>query len=218
MGRPEQIKHFAWRRTGGIFSDIQAPTNTIYSFPERSLWGAPPSRWEPVPSSLGVAHVAAYMSQNAPGFSEHLRRNGETHLISCYCKTSRTCFCVTSCVCVERGRSLLEGAAENQKPPQTVVRSGDHRGFGKTQPTHPQRVHREGFHIEYIRINGLKGFCRIYTWPLHEPFLCSGQLQWSLSRFRRLQWRSDRKQQELLELQGTIFHYYCNICPGKPYD
>lgn len=40
-------------------------------------------------------------------------------------------------------RTLLEGPAADQEPPQAALRSGDHRSSGQTQPTHPQRVDRE---------------------------------------------------------------------------
>jgi len=53
------------------------------------------------------------------------------------------CYAELLNVCAEWGGSLLEGAAEDQKPPQAAVRSGDHRVSGETQPTHPPGIHGE---------------------------------------------------------------------------
>lgn len=44
--------------------------------PECTLRGASPPRRESVPSGLGAAHAASYVSQDAAGLPEHLRRDG----------------------------------------------------------------------------------------------------------------------------------------------
>lgn len=139
---------------------------------ECSVWGASPPCGEPVTAGLGAADASADVSQDAAGLPEHLGRHGPSslthkchkkHLIFRATKLRKdlkqlirsfavynwsffflnTGWMIGFFLCVGWRGSLLEGAAEDQKSSQAALRSGDHRGSGKTQPTYPPRVHRE---------------------------------------------------------------------------